>query len=106
MFGMNMIRLHQKVNPERWYYHTDRLGLIVFQDMPQKYGGATEATIPLFVQDMKAMIQGRGSHPCIVQWTAFNEADCFAVFKTSPYDIAFMSWTNNGIVASVAPPYF
>merc|ERR1712151_718179 len=88
MFGLNMIRLHQKVNPERWYYHADRLGLVVFQDMPQKYGGATADTVPLFVEDLKAMIKGRGSHPSIVQWTAFNEADCFGVFTTPPYDIA------------------
>jgi len=83
-----MIRLHQKVNPERWYYHADRLGLIVFQDMPQKYGGATADTVPLFVEDMKAMVNGRGSHPSIVQWTAFNEDDCHAVFNTPPYDRA------------------
>jgi len=31
MFGMNMIRLHQKVNPERWYYHADKIGVLVFQ---------------------------------------------------------------------------
>ena len=35
-FGLNMIRLHQKVNPERWYYYADTLGLAVFQDVPQK----------------------------------------------------------------------
>merc|ERR1719384_556745 len=34
------------------------------------------------------MIKGRGSHPSIVQWTAFNEADCFKVFDTAPYDLA------------------
>jgi len=33
MFGMNMIRLHQKVNPERWYYHADKIGVAIFQDM-------------------------------------------------------------------------
>ena len=35
--GFNTIRLHQKVNPERWYYHADRHGVVVFQDMPEKY---------------------------------------------------------------------
>jgi len=87
MFGMNMIRLHQKVNPERWYYHADRLGLAIFQDMPQKYGGAVNETIPLFVEDMKSMISGRGNHPCIIQWTTFNEGDCVGVFKTPPNDV-------------------
>jgi beta-galactosidase/beta-glucuronidase len=67
MFGLNMIRLHQKVNPERWYYHADKLGVVVLQDMVQKYGHASDATIPFFVGDFKAMLKGRGNHPCIVQ---------------------------------------
>jgi len=80
-FGLNMIRLHQKVNPERWYYHADRLGVVVFQDMVQKYGGATAATVPLFVEDFKAMVRGRGNHPSIVQFTTFNEGDCWEAFE-------------------------
>jgi len=79
-FGLNLIRLHQKVNSERWYWHADRLGVVVFQDMIQKYGGASKATVDLFMGDLTAMINGRISHPCIVQWTAFNEGDCWEVF--------------------------
>ena len=30
-FGMNMVRLHQKVNSERWYWHADRMGVVVMQ---------------------------------------------------------------------------
>ena len=37
-FGLNMVRLHQKVNPQRWYYHADVAGVLVFQDMVQHYG--------------------------------------------------------------------
>ena len=89
MFGLNMIRLHQKVNPERWYWHADRTGVVVFQDMVQKYGGATNATVPLFVADFEAMVTGpRGNHPCIVQYTTFNEGDCWRVFDTPPHDVA------------------
>ena len=88
MFGLNMIRLHQKINPERWYYHADRLGIVVFQDMVQKYGGATSATVPLFVEDMKRAIMGRKNHPSIVQFTTFNEGDCWKVFQDKPYDVA------------------
>jgi beta-galactosidase/beta-glucuronidase len=87
MFGLNMIRLHQKVNPERWYWHADRLGVVVFQDAVQKYGHASDATIPFFKSDMTAMITGRGNHPCIVQFETFNEADCWSVFKTAPNDV-------------------
>lgn len=81
MFGLNMIRLHQKVNPERWYYYTDRHGVAVFQDAPQKYGDASAGTVPYFLSDLKAMIEGRRNHPSILQWTVFNEADCWEVFK-------------------------
>lgn len=88
MFGLNMIRLHQKVNPERWYYHADKIGVCIFQDMVQKYGGATNDTIPLFVNDLKAMISGRKNHPCIVQIETFNEGDCVKVFNTPPYNVS------------------
>ena len=37
-FGMNFIRLHQKVNPARWYYAADKLGIMIAQDMIQHYG--------------------------------------------------------------------
>jgi beta-galactosidase/beta-glucuronidase len=79
-FGMNTVRLHQKVNSERWYYHADRLGIIILQDMPQKYGGASASTVQPFKDDMTRMINGKYNHPCIVQWTTFNEGDCYGVF--------------------------
>lgn len=62
------------------YWYTDNLGIIVFQDSVQKYGGATNATIAPFMSDLTAMINGKRSHPSIVQWTAFNEQDCWEVF--------------------------
>ena len=49
---------------------------------PCRYGGASAATVPLFVDDFKAMATGsRMNHPCIVQITTFNEGDCWSVFK-------------------------
>ena len=86
-FGLNTIRLHQKVNPERWYYHADVVGVVVLQDAVQKYGGASNDTIPYFVSDMTKMIQGRSNHPCILQWETFNEGDCWGVFTDPPYDV-------------------
>ncbi len=79
-FGLNTLRLHQKVNSERWYYHADQLGVVILQDQVQKYGGATEATIAPFLADLKEMIDGRGNHPSIVQFEIFNEGDCVGVF--------------------------
>eukprot|EP01126_Amoeba_proteus_P016059 TRINITY_DN17358_c0_g2_i1.p1 TRINITY_DN17358_c0_g2~~TRINITY_DN17358_c0_g2_i1.p1 ORF type:complete len:514 (-),score=78.44 TRINITY_DN17358_c0_g2_i1:70-1611(-) len=78
--GFNLVRLHQKVNSERWYWYADSLGIILFQDMIQKYGGATTATVEPFMKDLTSMINGKISHPSIVQWTAFNEEDCYHVF--------------------------
>ncbi len=40
--GFNLLRKHAKVEPERWYYHCDRLGMLVWQDMPQAFGGAID----------------------------------------------------------------
>lgn len=85
LFGMNMLRLHQKVNAERWYYHADTLGVAIMQDAPQKYGNASPQTVQPFVHDLVAMIEGRGNHPCIIQWEIFNENDCWSVFTTEPY---------------------
>lgn len=87
-FGFNTVRLHQKVNPERWYYHADQLGVLVLQDAIQKYGRATADTIPLFEADLLAMIRSRGNHPCIIQWTTFNEADCWKVFTSPGHTVA------------------
>jgi len=82
-FGFNSVRLHQKVNPERWYWHADRLGIIIIQDMVQKYGGATPKLLPYFYSDLRAMVLGKKNHPCIVQWTLFNEEDCYSVFDVA-----------------------
>ena len=87
-FGLNTVRLHQKVNPERWYYHADKLGILVMQDAVQKYGRATNATIPLFESDLIAMIHARGNHPSIIQFETFNEQDCWRVFKQKPHSVA------------------
>jgi hypothetical protein len=104
MLGFNTIRLHQKVNPERWYYHADRLGVAILQDAVQKYGGASAATIEPFLADLKAMIDGRYSHPSILQWDVFNEGDCVGVFPNvsdvvawvQGYDPSRLVDTNSG----------
>jgi beta-galactosidase/beta-glucuronidase len=44
--GFNVVRKHVKVEPLRWYYHCDRLGLIVWQDMPN---GGADITSPAFM---------------------------------------------------------
>ena len=70
--GFNFIRKHIKVAPSRWYYHTDRLGILVWQDMPETiHASGSGAT---FMQELAAMVKGRRNHPSIIQWDLFNEA--------------------------------
>ena len=82
--GFNMVRKHVKVEPDRWYYWCDKLGLLVWQDMPSG-GGAAERRggqdgVPAsaekaqqFEAELKAMIETHRNHPSIVMWVVFNE---------------------------------
>ncbi|WP_408011285.1 sugar-binding domain-containing protein [Pseudalkalibacillus sp. A8] len=69
--GFNMIRKHIKVEPARWYYWADKMGMIVWQDMPSMDG--SEEYRKQFEHEFKEMIQERYNHPSIIQWTVFNE---------------------------------
>ncbi len=80
--GFNLARKHVKVEPERWYYWCDKLGLLVWQDMPSgdRYIRPRDADIERlpessteFEQELKALVTGRGNHPCIVMWVPYNE---------------------------------
>lgn len=70
--GFNMTRKHVKVEPERWYYWCDKLGLLVWQDMPGGYNGTTDAKRQ-FEAELRRMIAGRENHPSIIMWVVFNE---------------------------------
>ena len=80
--GFNMARKHVKIEPARWYYWCDRLGLLVWQDMPSgdRYIGPNDPDIrrspesaAQFERELKAMVEGLYNHPCIVMWVPFNE---------------------------------
>lgn len=73
-------RKHIKVEPERWYYWADKLGVLVLQDMP----ACVEMSFPPdkrsipdregnFESEMRRMIDGRFNHPSIIMWILFNE---------------------------------
>ncbi len=104
--GFNMIRKHVKVEPARWYYHCDKLGMLVWQDMPSGdmgnrwemrpgiYGKATdrertEESERIFRNEWKAIVEGLHNFPSIVCWVPFNEA--WGQFKTQ--DI--VQWTQS-----------
>ncbi len=80
--GFNLARKHVKIEPERWYYWCDKLGLLVWQDMPsgdryirpnQPDIDRTPESAAEFEQELNALISGRGNHPCIVMWVPYNE---------------------------------
>lgn len=74
--GFNVIRKHIKVEPMRWYYHCDRLGLMVWQDMPNLwYPDDTDsvAVRKQFRTELKQMMDQLVSVPSIVTWVPFNE---------------------------------
>ena len=92
-FGFNMIRKHVKVEPDRWYYHCDRLGILVWQDMPSmrrckleewgqgidKYDAGnsdqlSEEARDNFRREWKNIVNQHRKFPCVVAWVPFNEA--------------------------------
>lgn len=88
-FGFNMIRKHVKVEPARWYTHCDKLGIIVWQDMPngdrgpewqmRKHFDGTERkrsaeSEACYRKEWKEIMDYLYSYPCIGTWVPFNEA--------------------------------
>ena len=97
--GFNMLRKHIKVECDRWYYHCDRLGMLVWQDMPcggRRYDplivstplvtgwhlddswyplfGRTNVTArKAFLNELRDMVTTLYNHPCIAVWVPFNE---------------------------------
>jgi hypothetical protein len=87
--GFNMVRKHVKVEPARWYHHCDKLGLLVWQDMPSGDKHAPWNPMGLhngkeierekdsadnFRREWAAIIDALRNCPSIVCWVPFNEA--------------------------------
>lgn len=70
--GFNLIRKHVKVEPARWYYHADREGILVWQDMPSADNEAP-ASHAQFAQELERVVAALENHPSIVMWVPFNE---------------------------------
>ena len=97
--GFNVLRKHIKVEPLRWYYHCDRLGMLVWQDMPcgggrydpvvvsaplvtdihlkdsayLLFGRESKAGRGEFMTELRAMVQHLYNCPCVAMWVPFNE---------------------------------
>ena len=97
-FGFNMIRKHIKVEPARWYYWCDKLGILVWQDMPSvgdnRLGSwnmwswaspeddsrLTESAKATYYKEWGEIMEQQQVFPCIAVWVPFNEA--WAQFDT------------------------
>ena len=101
-WGFNLIRKHVKVEPARWYYHCDRLGILVWQDMPSgdlhgswqntRWYQGTEFvrsadSEACYRKEWQEIMDYLYSQPCIVAWVPFNEG--WGQFKT----LEITAWT-------------
>ena len=68
--GFNTVRKHTKVESDRWYYHADKLGLLVWQDMPAMFRTSDK---PQFEAELRELVDQHRSSPSIVMWVPFNE---------------------------------
>jgi hypothetical protein len=94
--GFNMCRKHVKVEPARWYHWCDKLGLLVWQDMPSsdRFIGPDDPDITrsaaseeIYRREWKAIIDSLRGFPSIVVWVPFNEG--WGQFKTNE----ILDWT-------------
>lgn len=72
-WGFNMVRKHIKVEPQRWYYWCDKMGILVWQDMPSTFKKRSEAEKTQFESELQHMVKSHWNHPSIVNWVVFNE---------------------------------
>jgi beta-galactosidase/beta-glucuronidase len=90
--GYNMSRKHIKIEPQRWYYWADKLGLLVWQDIVStgdapthndtEYATSDKHRNAQYQLEMTETIQERFNHPSIVMWVLFNEGMGLAGTKT------------------------
>ncbi|MBN1199524.1 MAG: beta-galactosidase [Bacteroidales bacterium] len=102
--GYNLIRKHVKVEPARWYYHCDKEGILVWQDMPsgdrgpqwqpgQYFTGQEKLRSPesadTYMNEWKAILDKLISNPSVVSWVPFNES--WGQFNT----VEIAQWTKS-----------
>ena len=71
--GFNGVRKHQKIESARFLYWADRLGLLVWEEMPSAYR-YTNKSIQRLTREWLEVLERDRSHPCIIVWVPFNES--------------------------------
>jgi beta-galactosidase/beta-glucuronidase len=71
--GFNGVRKHQKIEDPRYLYWADKLGLLVWEEMPSAYR-FTQTAVKRLVHEWEEVIDRDYSHPCIIVWVPFNES--------------------------------
>lgn len=71
--GFNGVRKHQKIESPRYLYWADRLGLLVWEEMPSAYR-FTRTAIKRMIREWGEALERDYSHPCIITWVPFNES--------------------------------
>lgn len=86
--GFNAVRVHQKVEDPRFLFHADRLGLLVWGEMPAAYAFDEEAVRATTAEWSAAVVRDR-SHPSVVTWVPLNESWGVQHLASSPPQRAF-----------------
>ena len=120
--GFNVLRKHVKVEPDRWYYHCDRLGMLVWQDIPNggapypflwtallpvlgvqvsdagfgRFGRRYERARRQFLREAEEIVGALANHPGIVAWTLFNEG--WGQFDTAAITAKLKEWDGSRCV--------
>lgn len=71
--GFNGARKHQKIEDPRYYYWADKLGLLVWGELPSNYDFTPEGQ-QMLLNELQAFIKRDYNHPCIITWIPFNES--------------------------------
>ncbi|MCP2244248.1 PA14 domain-containing protein [Lentzea aerocolonigenes] len=71
--GFNSVRKHIKAEPARWYYHADRLGLLVWQDFVSVEDGSAVEARQAFLDENRELMKQLHNYPSIYAWIVFNE---------------------------------